>query len=53
MALSLRLQRSDNGQGILNDRKLLKIVSNREAHKSDVDRAGTEVDKLFSFYQRR
>src|SRR5260370_32646211 len=31
-----------------NDRKLLKIVSNREAHKSDVDRAGTEADKLFT-----
>jgi hypothetical protein len=27
---------------------LLKIVSNREAHKSDVDRARTEADKLFT-----
>src|SRR4029077_7813256 len=48
MALSLRLQRTHNGQGILNDRKLLKIASNREAHKSNVDRARTEADKLFT-----
>jgi hypothetical protein len=48
MALSPQFQGTDNGQGILNDRKLLKIAGNREAHKSDVDRAGTEADKLFT-----
>src|SRR6516164_4440410 len=48
MSLPLRLRRTDNGQGILNDRKLLKIAGNREAHKTDVDRAGTEADKLFT-----
>jgi len=37
-----------NGQRILNDRQLLKIASNREPHKSDVDRARTEADKLFT-----
>src|SRR6516165_1955146 len=48
MALPLPLQRTDNRQRILNDRKLLKITGNREAHKSDVDRTGTKGQKLFT-----
>src|SRR5262245_55716588 len=48
MALSGQFQGADNGQGILNDRQLLKIASNRKAHKPDVDRARTEADKLFT-----
>src|SRR6516164_8784568 len=48
MALSLPLQRTDNRQRILTDRKLLKIPGNRETHKSDVNRTGTKRQKLFT-----